>query len=442
MAEKRSHSQFTMDSYLSKLLNPIYYTPPATPTVIHIDDPLALFESPSDHVHRILSKASTVDFNLKGQCIQCEDALKNSIVLDSGNYSLLSSQVSQILNLSFQHELHNLPEDEYPFDLAFEFDNIHGRLPTCDVRSCLTLLDGILKLTEFAIYDLMPSCNQIVILDSTLTLEKAFEVLNFSNISAVPLWNNDKCYVYEIISPCNILYNFALQITNELNIQPYTFVKKLLSEIFPINPDPHLITITSNNNLYDACHILLDNGLLYAPVIDHFTKSISQILSLRDILSILYLKIVSLEESPTFLLSTLKQLEICINPNSEGLYSSDVVLEAFKLFGSDISIIPIISKEGLLINTLSKTDGIRILTEYPRLDLACISLQEVLCKETFRTNTSLFCSHDDSLIDVISQFNKTNTYWLITIDNYGYHTGLVNLSDILIFLFFKFREIA
>ena len=445
-----SNSQFPKSYCLSKhpqltkSSNPIYYTPPETPTLMPIGNPFPLFEfqSPCDHVHRVLPATSTVDFNLEGQYIPTQDSfdplVPNCADMGGGNYSL-SPHVPDI-ELNFQHELQYHSEEEYPFDFAFEFENISGRIPNSHGISCTSLLDIIMPLTEFAVYELMPSSNQIVILDSTLSLESALGFLNFSNISAVPIWNNDKCYIYEILSPCNILFNFALQIIDEPDLNSYSFVKKLLCEIFPINMDPHLITIPSESNLYDACHILLDNGLLYAPVIDKYTQSISQVLSLKDLLSVLYLKIVSLHELPTFFLSTLKQLEICSSPYIDGLSSSRIILDAFKLFANDISIVPIISKEGVLIDTLSKKDGIRILTEFPRLDLSRLSIQEVLSKGIPRTNETLFCSHNDTLIDVISLFQKTNSYWLIIVNNYGLHTGVVKLSDILKILLLTFNK--
>ena len=435
MAVKRSNSQFLMNSRLSKL-----HSATSTRLISHSPENSHL-QAPKGQVRQLPSEETTVDFHLDEQNTQHGGILQISTNPDKRGYSPFSPQDCQILNLRLEHEIHNQTEDDYPSDFAFEFDNIHGCLPSCLCNLC-TSHEAILTITEASIYQLMPRSNQIVILDSSMPLEKALEVLNFSNNSVVPLWNNDECIVYEIISTSKILTTFATKITEGLDLKPSLFLKKSLFEIFPYNREHRMITITSDYNVYDACQVLLDNGICFVPVIDKFTRSTLHILSLKNILSFLYSKVVSFDELPKFLLATIRQLDLCSKLNFDVLSSSDIILEAFKLFGSGISIIPIVSKTGLLINSINNTDGIKILTEFPELDLTCVLIQDVLSKESSLAKNILYCSLDDSLLDVISQFIRANTYWLVVIDNYGHHKGLVILSDILKYLFFGLRENA
>ena len=107
------------------------------------------------------------------------------------------------------------------------------------------------------------------------------------------------------------------------------------------------------------------------------------------------------------------------------------MLKVFQNFCKQTSIVPIVSEEGILVNTFTVIDGIRVLAEYPSVNLTTFSVTDALI-QIFPEEPRIFtCSISDSMIRILSIFLKSNAFSLILVNEVGYPIGIICLLDIL-----------
>eukprot|EP00800_Vazella_pourtalesii_P003984 TRINITY_DN14217_c0_g1_i1.p1 TRINITY_DN14217_c0_g1~~TRINITY_DN14217_c0_g1_i1.p1 ORF type:complete len:407 (+),score=1.69 TRINITY_DN14217_c0_g1_i1:88-1308(+) len=343
------------------------------------------------------------------------------------DFPLVNSPSSPTFPLSNQTRHNFQTDDDVLFEIDLDSDEKMRNLSPLVTSELTVTNDAILHLTNAIIYEIMGFSNQIIILDDRLNVRTSIEILIQTNISSATIWHSKKGIVYDVLSPMSLLVALSSRFIN--NTESISPLDSLLCELFPVAYYSQLITISNESTLYSACKTLFNNDLLLLPVVNLINQSICFILSIKDILSVLYLRIYSCHTMPVIRL-TLKQLNIVPDPVSV-LFPSDSMLKVFQNFCKQTSIVPIVSEEGILVNTFTVIDGIRVLAEYPSVNLTTFSVTDALI-QIFPEEPRIFtCSISDSMIRILSIFLKSNAFSLILVNEVGYPIGIICLLDIL-----------
>ena len=355
----------------------------------------------------------------------------NRTILQSESiYDLIDSTSSPTLPLSIKNE-HIQTDDDILFEIDVELDYTMRHLSPLEYTRLKTTKCVISHLTGVIIYDFMAPSNQIVILDNQLNIRSSIAILMQTNMSISTIWHKEKGCVYDVLSPMSLISALSSRVINDIDsIFP---LESLLCEFFPFACHSQLTTISSESTLYNATKILFSNSLLFLPVVNLINQSICHILSIKDILSVLHSRSNSFQTMPVLGL-TLRQLNI-VPDRVSVLFPSDSMWKVFQNFCKQTSIVPIVSEEGILVNTFAVIDGIRILAKYPKINLTTLSITDALF-QIFPDKIRFFtCSIDDPISKVFSIFLKANSFSLIVINESGYPLGLICLLNLLEILF-------
>ena len=352
----------------------------------------------------------------------------NTRILQSRSiYDLLSSLSPPTIPHSIQNEHNFQADDDILFEIDFELDDKMRYLSPLGNSQLKTTDYLISHLSGLFIYELMAPSNQIIILDNQLTVQSSISILTQTNMSISTIWCKEKGFVYDVLSPMSLLSALSYQYFNDFDSRPP--LESLLYELFPFACHSQLVTVPSESTLYNACRILLDNSLLFLPVVNLINQSICFIFSIQDILSVLYSRISSFQTMPVLRL-TLKQLNIV--PNHVSVLSpSDSMLKVFQNFCNQTSIVPIVSEKGILVNTFTVFDGMRIFAEYPKVNLSTLSITDALIQIFPNKIHFDTCCIEDQMIRIFSIFHRAKAFSLIVINESGYPFGIICLLDIL-----------
>ncbi|KAI6661852.1 5'-AMP-activated protein kinase subunit gamma-1 isoform X6 [Oopsacas minuta] len=411
-----------------------YFTPPVTPSL------------PLSNLHYL--KSSNYSPKTGERCVSTvnlEDFVSDPHNLFLSTLSIFPSisigsfsfgnPPSSITLLSNQNEIVFQTQDDGLFNIDLDNDNTfqHVQLTTVSKNSDNNVL---LQLTNVFVFELMTTSNQIVILDSKLKLQSAIAVLILHNNSTAALWHNEKGIIYDLVSAVSLLSSLSKRVSKCSNT--LTILQLSLCEVIPVPLDPSLNIIFCESNLFSACEIFLKNELAYAPVIDQETQSLCQILSLRNLLSVIYIELVSLQKESILLRTSVKQLGVI--STIHGFSYSNTLLEIFQFLSTNDSIVPIITNQGLLVNTFSARDGIEILNEYPKINISRLSIQEALKMKFLGRNDFTTCSEDDSIFKIISYFIKAKPISIFVVDDFGCLRGVIRLLNLIKLLLVLFNQ--
>ena len=316
-------------------------------------------------------------------------------------------------------------EDEYSFEFTFESESKVDKVVHQDSRIDKEIY-SILK--DINIYDIMPPTNQLIILDSCLTLSSAISALVSNSIASAPVWDNEKGIIYGLITPSNIFRVISREILNPLQ-RPFDLLKYPISQLFPVSIHPSLVTVCAQSNLMETCSRLLDHDLISVPVVDSSTHSICYMLDLKDILRVLYSKLVLLDEIPALLMSQISDFPALISPVVEEVAAPSLLTDLFKLNSSQPPTIPITSVDGQCLGAITDFDVLKLLTELPEEEFSSITLDDE--SKFNQLDKSQTCSQNTSLIEIISLLIAKNINWVIILDASGASIGMVGVSRIL-----------
>ncbi|KAF7281465.1 hypothetical protein GWI33_004712, partial [Rhynchophorus ferrugineus] len=258
------------------------------------------------------------------------------------------------------------------------------------------------------------------------------EVLE-KGVRAAPLWDSQKqefvgmLTITDFIKILRKYYKSPSVAMDELEEHKLDTWRQVLKDARP------LINISPDASLYDAIKVLIHNRIHRLPVIDPETGNVLYILTHKRILRFLFLYINELPK-PSYMNKTIKELKIGTYDNIEtATQDTSIILALRKFVERRVSALPIVDPEGHLVNIYAKFDVINLAAEKTYNDL------DVSLKKANEHRNEWFegvhkCKVDETLFDVMEKIVKAEVHRLVVVDDEDKVTGIISLSDLLLYL--------
>jgi len=282
-------------------------------------------------------------------------------------------------------------------------------------------------------YDLIPTSAKLVVFDTQLLVKKAFFALVYNGVRAAPLWDSTKqrfvgmLTITDFIRILQMNYKSPTLEMEELEEHKLSTWRDVLCEI------KDLIYIHPDASLYDAIKMLIHNKIHRLPVIDEKNGNVLYILTHKRLLRFLFLYILDMPQAK-FLQKSIIDLNIGTYLGVEVAYEETPIIEALhKFVNKRVSALPIVDKEGQLVDIYAKFDVINLAAEktYSNLD---ISLKEANKHRNEWFEGVHKCRQDESLFAVMERIVKAEVHRLVVVNDENKVVGVISLSDILNYL--------
>ncbi|VDP39842.1 unnamed protein product [Schistosoma curassoni] len=292
-------------------------------------------------------------------------------------------------------------------------------------------------------YDLVPDSAKLILLDSQLTIGKAFKALIYNGIRAAPVWNSK-----------NQNFISMLTVTDFVQMLNYCWNQTVPSNIDGLKniqiDDVDQITIQQwkEESIFKALRLLLRFRLHHLPIMDSpfdGCGNILYVLTQRKLLTYMFEKLNKLPQ-PRFLQSSLTDLNIGTHGSILLVTPSTRLADALLLFRENcVTALPVVDSinNRRLVNIFSKFDVFTLVLNgaYKNPNL---TIQEVLdiCKtntksmdETQRKPPVEICLASNNLLYVMEKLVKTGYRSLVIVNNTNDYRvdGIISLSDVLRF---------
>jgi len=282
-------------------------------------------------------------------------------------------------------------------------------------------------------YDLIPTSAKLVVFDTQLLVKKAFFALVYNGVRAAPLWDSVKqrfvgmLTITDFIRILSMNYKSPTLEMEELEEHRLSTWRDVLHDV------KDLIYIHPDASLYYAIKMLIHNKIHRLPVIDQKNGNVLYILTHKRILRFLFLYIHDMPQAK-YLQQSILDLKIGTYNDVEVAYEETPIIEALhKFVYKRVSALPIVDKEGRLIDIYAKFDVINLAAEktYSNLDVTLKTANQHR-NEWFEGVHK--CKQDESLFAVMERIVKAEVHRLVVVDDDNKVTGVISLSDILNYL--------
>ncbi|VDP38606.1 unnamed protein product [Schistosoma mattheei] len=343
---------------------------------------------------------------------------------------------------------------------------------------------------------MVPDSAKLILLDSQLTIGKAFKALIYNGIRAAPVWNSKNqnfismltvtdfvqmlnyCWNQTVPSNIDELKNIQIDDVDQITIQQWKvkctlddnennvgdvemrtqsdntsinknnqtlcFLNKPIQNIFPVR----LFICDPEESIFKALRLLLRFRLHHLPIMDSpfdGCGNILYVLTQRKLLTYMFEKLNKLPQ-PRFLQSSLTDLNIGTHGSILLVTPSTRLADALLLFRENcVTALPVVDSitNRRLVNIFSKFDVFTLVLNgaYKNPNL---TIQEVLdiCKtntksmdETQRKPPVEICLASNNLLYVMEKLVKTGYRSLVIVNNTNDYRvdGIISLSDVLRF---------
>jgi len=282
-------------------------------------------------------------------------------------------------------------------------------------------------------YDLIPTSAKLVVFDTQLLVKKAFFALVYNGVRAAPLWDSVKQRFVGMLTITDFIRILQMNYRSPTLEMEELEEHRLATWRNVLHDAKELIYIHPDASLYDAIKMLIHNKIHRLPVIDLNTGNVLYILTHKRILRFLFLYIGELPKA-SVLSKSIVELGIGTFEDIEVAYEETPIIEALhKFVNKRVSALPIVDKQGRLIDIYAKFDVINLAAEktYSNLD--------VTLKEANQHRNEWFegvhkCIQTETLFQVMERIVKAEVHRLVIVDEDNVVCGVVSLSDILTFL--------
>ncbi|KAI0980173.1 hypothetical protein GJ496_009259 [Pomphorhynchus laevis] len=355
------------------------------------------------------------------------------------------------------------------------------RETTAPLRRSLKLIlcdtDGVYVafLKSHVCFELMPSSGKVLVLDSALTIRKAFYALVFNNTRAALISTVSKVGVpqftgvisiSDFIELVTLYYRSRHKIIRELDeLTIRSWKNQLNSNAAPrsVRALPgiagggatrHLISISPDVTLFDTCMLIERERIHRVPLISAQTNDFLYFVTLKRILRFLFLEIYNLPR-PNFLDKTIDELGIgtyCIDKCCPFLINNQsntpsrsykkiytinnrtTVIDALRLLvRTGVSALPIVDTTGRLRDLFSRFDVIHLAVAGSYTDLDR-QVGESMKKRGKRIEAVLCCQLEETLITIMVRMVTGQVHRLVVVDKSRRVIGILSLSDLISFL--------
>ncbi|KAF1962057.1 CBS-domain-containing protein [Byssothecium circinans] len=299
-------------------------------------------------------------------------------------------------------------------------------------------LDGLRTIRAFlkvrTSYDVLPLSFRLIVFDTSLLVKKSLNILIQNGIVSAPLWDSKTSTFAGLLTTSdyiNVIQYYwqnpeHLARIDQFRLNSLRDIERSLG-VTPIET----VSVHPERPLYEACRKMLESRARRIPIVDiddetHRTMVVSVITQYR------LLKFIAVNVKETQMLrKPLKDLNVGTYKDMATAYMDTPVIDVIHmLVKKSISSVPIIDRDGTVLNVFEAVDIITIIKGgvYDELNL---SVGEALLKRSDDFPGIYTCSMQDQLSTIYDTIRRSRVHRFIVIDEQQKLQGVLTLSDIL-----------
>ncbi|KAM0722805.1 hypothetical protein Q7P37_002247 [Cladosporium fusiforme] len=283
-------------------------------------------------------------------------------------------------------------------------------------------------------YDVLPLSYRLIVLDTALLVRKSLNILIQCGIVSAPLWDSKTSTYAGLLTTSDYLnvvqYYWqnpdALAQIDQFKLNSLRDIERALG-VTPIET----VSIHPLKTLYEACRRMLESRARRIPLVDIDDETQREM-----IVSVLtqyrILKFVSVNVKETQMLrKPLRDLKVGSYEGLSYAHMDSPVIEVIQaLVKRSISCVPILDKEGVVLNVFEAVDVIALIKggDYDNLQT---TVGKALEKRSDDFPGIYTCTLNDRLDTIFDTIRKSRVHRLVVIDERSHLVGLLSLSDIL-----------
>jgi len=298
-------------------------------------------------------------------------------------------------------------------------------------------------------YDCMPKSGKVLLLDTRLSIRKAFFALVFNGVRSALIWhaptssNIGLITISDFINMLIAAYDAKWNSIDTLETSSILEWKQEGQKRGGVNNQPlgsKIIQLSPQDSLYTAILTLIEHKVHRIPVIDPITQDFLFLITHKRILKFLYLYIYDLPQPP-FIHQTLEELKLGNLDNLVMIDRQAKLIEVLRIFQkSRISALPVVDSEKRLRDVYSKFDIMHLAatSTYANLDVPlCDILDTIHDHNTYQLAT---CKMTDQLFELMDKFVTREVHRLIIVNDNQHILGIFSMSDLMKFLVSTFEN--
>lgn len=304
--------------------------------------------------------------------------------------------------------------------------------------------EGLNAIREFlkirTSYDVLPVSFRLIVLDTGLLVKKSLLILVQNGIVSAPLWNS-KTSAFAGLLTCTDFINvvqYYWQNPDKLN-QIDGFRLDSLREVEQAIGTTQIETVSVNPMvpLFDACRRMLRSRARRIPLID-IDDETQQEMVVSVLTQFRILKFIAFNVRETRQLrKPLREIGIMTAEDiATAMMDTPVITVIHTLVQRDISSVPIVDANGILLNIYEAVDVLTLIKSGSYQDLS-LSVGEALLRRPDDFSGVHTCSLNDSLDAIFDTIRRSRVHRLMVVEPDGKLMGVLTLSDILQYILFS-----
>ncbi|SCU96987.1 LAMI_0F08460g1_1 [Lachancea mirantina] len=289
-------------------------------------------------------------------------------------------------------------------------------------------------------YDVLPVSYRLIVMDTSLLVKKSLNILLQNNIVSAPLWDSRTSRFAGLLTSSDFInviqYYFSnpdkFELVDKLQLDGLRDVERAIG-VRPLDTG----SIHPFKPLYDACCKMLESRSRRIPLIDQDEETRREI-----VVSVLtqyrILKFVALNCRETrYLKRPIGELGIITEGDLLRCDMHTPVIDVIQLLTQGgVSSIPIVDEHGKLVNVYEAVDVLGLIKGGIYNDLS-LSVGEALMRRSDDFEGVYTCTQNDKLVTIMDTIRKSRVHRFFVVNEEGYLTGVLTLSDILKYILFE-----
>ncbi|KAL7273997.1 AMP-activated serine/threonine-protein kinase regulatory subunit [Rhizina undulata] len=307
--------------------------------------------------------------------------------------------------------------------------------------------EGLRAIREFlkvrTSYDVLPVSFRLVVLDTSLLVKKSLNILLQNGIVSAPLWNLQTSTFAGLLTSSDFINVIQYYWQNpekyeeidRFRLNSLRDIEKAIG-VTPIET----VSVHPMIPLYDACRRMLKSRARRIPLIDVDDET-QQEMVVSVLTQFRILKFVAVNVRETQMLrKPLCDLGIgTYNNCSTANMDTPVINVIHQLVQRDISSVPIVDSNGVLLNVYESVDVLTLIKGGLYEDLG-LSVGDALLKRPDDFPGVHTCSPQDRLDTIFDTIRRSRVHRLMVVDENNHFKGVLTLSDILQYLLLDGEE--
>ncbi|KAF8543438.1 hypothetical protein BDD12DRAFT_212673 [Trichophaea hybrida] len=304
--------------------------------------------------------------------------------------------------------------------------------------------EGLNAIREFlkirTSYDVLPVSFRLIVLDTGLLVKKSLLILVQNGIVSAPLWNSKTSAFAGLLTSTDFInvIQYYWQFPDKLS-QIDGFRLDSLREIEQAIGATQIETVSVNPMvpLFEACRRMLGSRARRIPLID-IDDETQQEMVVSVLTQFRILKFIAFNVRETRQLrKPLRELGIVTEKElATAQMNTPVMTVIHMLVQKDISSVPIVDSNGILLNIYESVDILTLIKNGSYHDLS-LSVGEALLKRPDDFTGVHTCSINDSLDAIFDTIRRSRVHRLMVVEPDGSLRGILTLSDILQYILFS-----